>query len=225
MPDQLDNTARPARTQPMFRRLPPEERKRAIIQATLYCLSRFGPHGTGVREISRQVNVSPGLLGHYFASKEDLFVEAFRTVTAEFHEKMRSALSNPRDSAENRLRAFVRTYFSSHVTEDETVGAYLAFWNLARTDQEVRRVQRTAYRNLRDLLEPVLKAVADDRGARIDEREAAISLIALLDGLWLELCLDATAFSRKKAVAMSWSWIDTFLQGDRTGPVARRSAS
>jgi TetR/AcrR family transcriptional repressor of bet genes len=202
------------RTPPRFRRLGPDERRQALIRATMDCLSRYGPHGTGVREISRQVNVSPGLVRHYFGSKEELILETFRTVTAAFETTIRDVLQNSSASADDRIKAFFHSYFSTQVTEEGTVGAYLAFWNLARTDRTVRRLQRSAYRNLRTMLEPVLKRLAVDRGAAIDEKQTAIALIAMLDGLWLELCLDSAAFSRAKAVSISSAWLDAYLRSN-----------
>ncbi len=38
-------------SRPKFRRLKSGERRQMLVEATLRCLSRFGPHGTGVREI------------------------------------------------------------------------------------------------------------------------------------------------------------------------------
>ena len=198
-----------------FRRLGPDERRRSLIEATLVCLSRFGPHGTGVREICSEADVSPGLLRHYFDGKDELIVEAFRTVTREFHESVRDILADPATSAEHRLKDFIEIYFSAQVTNEERVGTYLAFWTIARTNPAMRRIRRSAYRKQRALLEPVLKTLADDRGARIDEQRDAISLIALLDGLWLEMGLDPTAFSRAMAGSMSWAWLEAYLLGRR----------
>ena len=198
-------------TRPKFRRLKAEDRRQALIRATLHCLSRYGPQGTGVREICRNVDVSPGLLRHYFEGKDDLILAAFKSVTAEFHAEMSTVLEGGAKSPEERLKACFGLYFSRQVTEDETVGAYLAFWTMARTDPLVHEIQRSAYKDLRALLEPVLGALAEGRGATIDERQAAIGLIALMDGLWLEMCLDPQAFSRGRAVALSWSWLDAVV--------------
>ena len=207
-------------SRPKFRRLKSDERRQMLVEATLRCLSRFGPHGTGVREICHQVDVSPGLLSHYFDSKEALILEALRTLTREFHDKLRSDLVDGEASAERRLRSSFETYFSSRETDVERTGAYLAFWTLARTDPAVRRIQRAAYRKQQRLFESVLKALAVDRGVHIDAHKAAIGLVSLLDGLWLEICLDSAAFSRATAVSLSWRWLDAFVRG---GPCRRSS--
>lgn len=210
--------AKDASPAPKFRRLKADDRRQALIRATLHCLSLYGPQGTGVREICRHVDVSPGLLRHYFEGKDDLILAAFRTVTTDFHSEMEKVLEDGAKSSEERLKACFGHYFSRQVTEQDTVGAYLAFWTMARSDPEVHRIQRSAYKDLRSLLEPVLAALAEERGATVDQRQVAIGLIALLDGLWLEMCLDPKAFSRSRAVAMSWSWLDAVVGHD--GPAA-----
>ena len=203
----------PAGSRRRFRRLKPEERRQELVEATLDCLSRLGPHGTGVREICRQVDVSPGLLSYYFDSKEDLILEALRALTRDIYDKMRSVLVDGEDSPEQRLRSAIGLYFSSGEIATERSGAYLAFWTLGRTDPAVRRIQRAAYRGRQGLLEPVLEELAYERGVRIDRRSAADGLAGLLDGLWLEICIGASTLSPAAAVSLSWSWLDTYVGG------------
>jgi AcrR family transcriptional regulator len=204
-----------ARRRRKFRRLDSDERRQALVKAALSCLSRFGPHGTGVREICHHVDVSPGLLSHYFDTKEALILEALRTLTRDFHDKMQGVLAAADVAPEQRLQSAFETYFSSRVTDAERAGAYLAFWTLARTDPAVRRIQRSAYRKQQQLFQSALKALAEKRGVRIDERRVAIGLVSLLDGLWLEICLDPAAFSRATAVAVSWDWLDAVVRRGR----------
>jgi len=55
--------------------------------------------------------------------------------------------------------------------------------------------------------------------SRTDSRKAALGLVSLLDGLWLEICLDPAGFSRATAVSLAWSWLDAVV---RRGPRRRR---
>jgi AcrR family transcriptional regulator len=186
-----------------------------LIEAALDCLSRLGPYGAGVREICDRAGVSQGLLRHYFDGKDALIIEAYRTLTREYHENLHRILTGPAESEANRLRSFFDAYFSSEVTGEERSGTYVAFWTLGRTEPTIQRIQRSAYRKLRKQLAPVLNELAANRGARIDAEQLATSLIALLDGYWLDMCVDPTHFSRNKASAACWEWLDTFLRGSR----------
>jgi TetR/AcrR family transcriptional repressor of bet genes len=208
MPDRRDAPRK-------HRRLAPSERRESLIAATLDCLSRLGLHGAGVREICNQAGVSTGLLRHHFDGKDALIIEAYRTLTREYHGSLRGVLSGTAQSAEQRLRSFFDAYFSNQVTSEGRVGAYIAFWTLGRTDPTIRRIQRSTYRKLRKLLAPVLNDLASDRGVRIDAEQVATSLIALLDGFWLDMCIDPKRFSRERTSAACWEWLETFLRGSR----------
>ena len=47
-------------------------RERGIVQAAARCLQRKGLEGTGMRDLFRAANLSPGAVYRYFSSKEDL---------------------------------------------------------------------------------------------------------------------------------------------------------
>jgi len=209
MPDRI-------KTPRKHRRLAASERRQSLIEAALDCLSRLGPHGAGVREICDRAGVSPGLLRHYFDGKNELIVEAYRTLTREYHGNLNRVLTGAVEPAEQRLRSFFDAYFSSELTGEARAETYAAFWALGRTDPTIQRIQRSAYRRLQRSLAPVLSELAEDRGARIDAEQVASSLLALLDGYWLDMCIDPERFSRAKTGAICWEWLETFIRGSRT---------
>jgi len=83
--------------------MPPEERRRAILDAAVRVFARKGAHATRVGDIAAEAGVSHGLLYHYFSSKDEVLdtviadawgrlVNALRTVVdgdAEPDEKLR----------------------------------------------------------------------------------------------------------------------------------------
>jgi len=54
-------------------------------------------------------------------------------------------------------------------------------------------------------------------GAPVDIGLAVIGLTALLDGLWLQLCLDPTSIRPKDAAALCNDWVDRVV-GTRKAP-------
>ena len=58
---------------PRFERQLPEQRRQALIAATIECLKRYGQEGLSIRTISTQAGVSVGLINHHFPNKEELF--------------------------------------------------------------------------------------------------------------------------------------------------------
>jgi AcrR family transcriptional regulator len=53
------------------------DRREDILQASLHLFAERGFHGTSMRDIARQADITEGLIYHYFASKRDLFRAIF----------------------------------------------------------------------------------------------------------------------------------------------------
>ena len=69
-----------------------------------------------------------------------------------------------------------------------------------------------------DLLGRLLSSLARERGqSKPDLRLAIIGLTALLDGLWLEWCLDPGSFRPKEAAMLCDDWVDRVI-GTKTAP-------
>ncbi|MFT0702091.1 TetR family transcriptional regulator C-terminal domain-containing protein, partial [Citrobacter meridianamericanus] len=77
--------------------------------------------------------------------------------------------------------------------------AWLAFWGAVGSIEAIGRVHDHSYGEYRALLVGVLRQLAEEGGwADFDAELAAISLSALLDGLWLESGLNPTTFTPRQ---------------------------
>jgi AcrR family transcriptional regulator len=52
---------------------PRRDRREDILRSSLHLFAERGFHGTSMRDIAREANITEGLIYHYFASKRDLF--------------------------------------------------------------------------------------------------------------------------------------------------------
>jgi len=52
---------------------PRRDRREDILQASLHLFAQRGFHGTSMRDIAREADLTEGLIYHYFVSKRDLF--------------------------------------------------------------------------------------------------------------------------------------------------------
>ncbi|MDQ4029072.1 MAG: TetR/AcrR family transcriptional regulator [Actinomycetota bacterium] len=52
---------------------PKRDRRDDILKASLHLFAEKGFHGTSMRDIAREADITEGLIYHYFASKRDLF--------------------------------------------------------------------------------------------------------------------------------------------------------
>ena len=186
---------RPARQ--AFTRESADARRADLIEATAACLAEQGLAGTNVRAICARAGVSPGLLRHYFAGIDDLVAATYAATSdrmdAIFAEAVADAGTDPRA----RLLAYLTASFRPPVTDPQLLGAWTAFWALARSDARMADIHAESYAGYRARLGELLTACGAGDAGRL-----AIMLTAMVDGLWLELSLDSTSFGAEAAVEM-----------------------
>jgi TetR/AcrR family transcriptional repressor of bet genes len=161
-----------------------------------------------VRTVAAEAGVSAGLVRHHFEGMHRLVAETYRSTGKEIAGVVASALEAAGPGPEAKLRAFIDANLRPPLLDPERLAVWLAFWSLARSDAEIRRIHGRIYREYRRMVEEMVTALAAQRGSKLDAGRAALSLIALLDGLWLEHCLDPETFDASEAAAIAHFWVD-----------------
>lgn len=168
-----------------YRREPEEKRRVQLMQAALDLIAEGGPQAATVREIAARAGVTPGLIRHYFQSKEALTRAAYRHLmdgmTAQSAEKLHSSPAEPRA----RLAAFIAASMRPPVLDAQAVALWAGFLHDINRDPDMREVHRVSYLNYRDRLEALIAALPRLRSAE-GLRHDAIACNALVDGLWIE---------------------------------------
>jgi TetR/AcrR family transcriptional repressor of bet genes len=205
---------------PRFRRQLPEERRQALILATIECLKRYGHQGLSVRTISAAAGVSAGLINHHFPNKDELVAAAYRYFNNELVGAMLAAVARADDSPRARLQAFLNASFSAPNLDADVLAVWVVFWGLYRHSRLIQRVHHETYedyvRLVRSMLAELMKEARpresrarSARCPRADPRLAAIGLTALVDGLWLEWCLEPRTFRPTEAIALCEAWVES----------------
>lgn len=204
---------------PRFERQLPAQRRAALIAATIECLKRYGHDGLSIRTISAQAGVSVGLINHHFPNKDELIAAAYRHFNRELVDGLQAAVTRAEKTPVARLRAFLAASFSPPNLDADVLAVWVVFWGMYRHSRLIQRVQRETYagyvRLVHDLLVGLLGGAAPGRARRtrrVDLRLAAIGLTALIDGLWLEWCLEPGRFRPREAVALCEGWIGGLLR-------------
>ncbi|WP_158917193.1 transcriptional regulator BetI [Caulobacter sp. S45] len=194
-----------------FSRETTEVRRAALIAATLASLADRGLGAVSVRDVAKRAGVSPGLIRHHFGGFSNLLAEAYATVVAQVDAALDQAVAAAGDDPDLRMHAFVEASFSETVVDRDLLSAWLGFWGLVRTDPVTAAKHGETYVAYRRRLEGLLEDMATARERPLDLRLSAIGLSALLDGLWLELCLDPSTFSRNEAMQIAARWVKAEL--------------
>lgn len=186
-----------------FTREAPDVRRTALIEAAARVLAARGVAGASVRTICAEAGVSAGLLRHYFDGVDALIAAAYEATGARIDAALEAAVaaagSDPRQDARERLSAYLTASFAPPVLDPDLLATWLAFWSLVKVDPAIAAIHRRTYAGYRARLEELLAACDPS----VDARLAAIGLTAVVDGLWLELCLDATVFTPAEAGAIA----------------------
>ncbi len=180
-----------------FTRESADARRTGLIEATAAVLAEQGLAGTNVRAICAKAGVSPGLLRHYFAGIDDLVAATYQATSDRMDAIFAEAVEAAGDDPRARLSAHLTASFRPPVTDPELLGAWTAFWALARGDARMAGIHAESYAGYRKRLSELLTACSAADAGRL-----AILLTAMVDGLWLELSLDAASFGAEAAVEM-----------------------
>jgi TetR/AcrR family transcriptional regulator, transcriptional repressor of bet genes len=195
--------------EPRFERKLPDARRKTLIEATIECLKRFGHDGLSIRRISAQAKVSIGLINHHFPTKDALVAEAYRYFNSELVGSLRLAVAAAGGAPREQLSAFFRASFSPPNLDSDVLAVWVVFWGMYRHSKDIQRVQSETYHGYVDLLRGMLADLERESGElRFNLRLAAIGLTALIDGLWLEWCLDPDNFEPSEAVLLCEAWVE-----------------
>lgn len=186
----------------------PDRRAQDLIDACARALAQHGAGGVSVRSICADAGVSPGLLRHYFDGIDDLVAATYAHVGAAVAEALDVAVAAAGAEPRARLAAYVNASFRPPIATQDLLTTWLAFWSLVKSEPAIATLHRDIYAGYRVVLEALL---LDAGMAAADVGQAAIAITALVDGLWLELSLEAGVFGAEEAAAIASRWLTVWL--------------
>ena len=181
---------------PRFRRAPQEERRLELIEATLAVIASHGLQAASIRTIAAQTRVSAGLIRHYFSSKEDMIHQAYRVLVARMVDQVDRQVAIETEP-KARMRAYVLANLSPPLLDSGFMRQWAMFVAQAHLDRVMAEIHHDGYLRLRTLAEGLICDLLATMGPRPEgptRDRLAVALGALLDGLWLEGCLQTEAY-------------------------------
>lgn len=183
-----------------FTRTHPDARRLSLIEATTRVLAQSGAGAASVRAIAAEAKVSPGLVTHHFGSVDALIAATYAHVDASVAQALDEAVAAAGDDPRARVRAYVAASFAPPIASRDLLATWIAFWSLVLSRPDVAALHDAGYARFRERLETLL---ADCGVAEPDRRPTAIAITALVDGLWLELCLSPGVLTPEEAGAIA----------------------
>ncbi|PJI87303.1 transcriptional regulator BetI [Sphingomonas koreensis] len=195
-------------SKPGFTRAEPDARRQSLIEATARVLAREGASAASVRAIALEAGVSPGLIAHHFGGVDALIAATYAHVGEQVAAALDKAVADAGRDPRARLMAYVAASFAPPIADRTLLATWTAFWGLVIARGEIAALHDAQYARYRDELETLLAACGLPPTAR---RRAAIAIAALVDGLWLELCLSPAVLDAREAHAIAEAQITALL--------------
>jgi hypothetical protein len=110
------------------------------------------------------------------------------------------------------MNAVIKRYLSTDWVGENTIGANLALWHLARSIVDLKPHFSRFLKDRTRLLQKALHALANEARVDIDVAKVTACFILMLDGIWLELSTNPGNISQARVTRMCWFWLDAVLK-------------
>jgi AcrR family transcriptional regulator len=182
------------------RRLAPDQRREAIVDAALAVARRQGLGATTVRDVAAEMGTSSGLIHHYFGSMDEVLAAAFERAAGDDLAMAERAVAAATDDPAGALRAFFGTYAPRDA--DPVFSLWLDAWSEAPRRPAVQAVSRRLNLGWQDLLRRTIVSGVERGVFRCAEPSAtAWRLLSLVDGLALQVVAHGTTVRREDVQA------------------------
>lgn len=179
----------------------PDVRRKLLIEAAMRSIAKYGYAGTTIETICSEAQVSRGLINHHFGTKEELIRQSYKALRDEWMSQTHGSLLASYREPEDKLRAMIRVSFGPTMFKQEYLGIWAGFWSAIGKSPALRKLNRELFEKDREAYQQIFEEIASKRGRKVDPRRAALTIIALIDGFWLEWCLDPKCFTAEEAEA------------------------
>jgi AcrR family transcriptional regulator len=192
-------------------------RREHIVQATLRCLAREGYAALTMKKIAREAGLTPGILHYYFADKRAILVAALERVMADLHHRVAREAGSTRDPR-RRLRALVAGCLAQATEARQLWIVFVEFWGQMRHDRQLAAINADLYVRLRRLIGGiVVNGIRAGVFRRVAVEEAGAVILALVDGLSLQLTFDRRRFPLAPTTRLTEAAILRYLARSRPG--------
>lgn len=198
---------------PRFRRLGREVRAAMLVEAGMQVLAEGGIRAFTIDNICKVSGASRGLVTHHFGGKDGLLAAVYDAAYRPLLEAIAPAEGPPPDLCE-----LVDHLFSPANYSRDTLNVWLAIWSEIATGGALRDEHRTLYARYRAVVARAVAEHAARNGRQVKAEAMASTLIALVDGLWLEMCLDPAGLTPEGAKAACLDLLEPVL-----GPIGERA--
>ncbi len=191
------------------------ETRNRILDAAEVVFQRNGVSRTSLADIASEANVTRGAIYWHFEHKVDLYDAMIQRIIAPFEQRLEELQSHQHDNPMTFVRALVLSILHDLVHNPRHFRVFEIAWHKCEYVGEMAKIRdqhmECGHRFL-DIMEKALQLAQERKflAQNTDARQAAVGLMALMDGLVVNWTLDPQLFSLD---AMAGNIVDIFLAG------------
>jgi len=191
-------------------------RREQIVRATIRCLARDGYRSLTMKRVAREAGVTPSILHYYFEDKRAILAAAGDTLLRDLDRRVAAEARGAPD-ARGRLRALVRACLEVATRDRDFWTVFIELWGQTLHDPRLASLNASAYARARRLIGGLVAGgVAEGAFRAVAPRQAAIAILALLDGVSLQLTFEPRLVSVRRAAQLCEQVLLRYLAPDPT---------
>ena len=181
-------------------------RRQELRRAAVAVMRREGAAGTTLEKVAQEAGASKGIVLHYFRNKQHLFEEAMREANAGLRDDVVKRLNAARMPYE-RIWAVIEGNLGEEFYNAPNGHAWLSLCAEAPREPQLARLQKIIHARMHsNLMSGLVRLVPRERA-----HDIALSISALIDGLWVRLGIGDQSVSSATALKLGRDLLDGAL--------------
>jgi len=207
----LNQVVQKPRTKP--RTASKEARQAQLIKATIGSIAKHGLSVTTMATVAKEAGLSQGIINLHFQSKERLLEETLRYIVDEYRTAWFKALDESSDGAAQKLSALVAVDFDKRICQRNKLAVWFAFWGESRSRLTYRKICARSSREYKQILTGLCEQVISEGAYQARAQHVATGLLAMNEGLWLDLLIDPSEMTPAQAQVISMAYLQGIFPG------------
>jgi AcrR family transcriptional regulator len=189
-------------------------RRREIMESCYQVIARKGLEGATLKQIGKEMGVSPSLLMHYFASKEEMILALVDYMVERMDRTYHQAIKQTK-SAKERLALYIDKNFDFEIPQSVEDKVFYGSFYLALSDERIRARFRLMYEHDHKMIVGLIKDYMGETGIEnLDPDLLAIQLISTIEGFYLYRVVHGDSTDLNQAAASYKESLWNLLRGD-----------
>jgi AcrR family transcriptional regulator len=188
-----------------------KDRRQQIVKATLNCISDLGYNNVTMQIISSYSGLSKGAIHHYFKSKGDILMAAFRELDAKLYDSVDSKVKKAK-STRDYLSTRIEGPFELIRSDASLFTCLTEFLSISNGKEDYAREIKKFFAKYRRLIRWGFEVgIKEGEYRPVPLNEASSILLALLLGIEIQLRVDSSALDIDKVLEIIRDMVFRFL--------------